>query len=103
MAEYDFSALFAQYPGIIVHMKDTFTSHKFILELASQNQTEYVEALYHYRHSVHMENPAPFKFVHQVLANHLRNYPGLLEQTLPDVKSNDIFGHKNKCSKWRKI
>ena len=103
MAEHDFSTLFAHYPAIIAQMKDTFTTHKFILELARQNQTQYVEALYNYRHRVHMENPAPFLYVHQALATHLRNYPELIVQIRPDASSKDIFGQDNNCSEWRTL
>jgi hypothetical protein len=44
MTEHDFSQLYEQYPTIIQQMDDTFTSHEFILKLAQQNQTQYVEA-----------------------------------------------------------
>lgn len=64
MSEHDFSALYAQYPAVIASMRDTFTSHEFILRLAQQNQTLYIEALYSYRHKTHRGKPAPFLMVH---------------------------------------
>lgn len=45
MPEHDFSNIYAQYPDIIAQMPEAFTSHQFILELARQNQTIYIEAL----------------------------------------------------------
>lgn len=46
MTEHDFSQLYEQYPTIIEQMEDEFTSHKFILKLAQQNQTQYVVKLF---------------------------------------------------------
>ena len=46
MSKFDFSLLYDQYPAIISQMPSVFDSHQFILELARQNQAEYVEALY---------------------------------------------------------
>ena len=103
MAEHDFDDLYSHYPAVIAQMPDTFTSHQFILELARQNQTEYIEALYSYRHHVHRGVPAPFMMVHGVLALHLLKYPDLIEQIAHVVPSTDIFGNPNECAEWRKI
>jgi hypothetical protein len=61
MATHDFSVLYARYPEVITQMPDLFDSHMFILELAHQNQAEYVKALYAYIDSAHVENPTPFQ------------------------------------------
>ena len=103
MPEHDFSALYEQYQTAIAQMPETFTSHQFILELARQNQTLYIEALYSYRLHVHRDAPAPFMMVHGILAQHLAAYPNLIEQIRKDAPSTDIFGQDNLCSEWRKV
>ena len=103
MAEHDFSDLYDQYPHIIAQMPEIFTSHQFILELARQNQTLYIEALYSYRKHVHRGVPAPFLMVHGILAQHLLNYPALIEQIRKDATSKNIFGQDNTCSEWIKL
>lgn len=64
MATYDFSKLEAKFPEIVAQMDKTFSSHKFLLELARQNQLEYVKALYEYKETTVRVNPAPFQEVH---------------------------------------
>jgi len=102
MARHDFSALFEQYPAVIGRMPTIFTSHEFILCLAQQNQTLYIEALFSYRDATYRGTPAPFMFVHRILAKHLNSYPDLLEQVRPDAPSTNIFGHSNGCAEWMK-
>lgn len=103
MPEHDFNDLYTKYPAIIAKMPEEFTSHQFILELARQNQTLYVEALYTYRKHLRGDKPAPFLIVHGILAAHLANYPSLLDQIRKDAPSKDIFGQDNWCSEWRKV
>jgi hypothetical protein len=103
MSVHDFSLLYAQYPMIIETMKDQFTSHQFILELARQNQTLYIEALYSYRHHIHRDSPAPFLIVHGVLANNLLKYPRLIRQVQKYAPSKNIFGEEDTCSEWVKL
>jgi hypothetical protein len=103
MSDHDFSLLYAQYPSVIAAMPDPFTSHQFILELARQYQTLYVEALYGYRNHVHRDAPAPFLIVHGVLANHLTKYPHLIRQVRKYAPSVNIFGEDDPCSEWVKI
>jgi len=103
MTEHDFSQLYEQYPTIIKEMEDTFTSHKFILKLAQQNQTQYVEALYTYRYNEHRGTPAPFRVVHLILAQHLRKLPTLVEKLHDNAPSKDIFRRVNECALWRKV
>jgi hypothetical protein len=102
MSEHDFSPLYERYPGLIEKMPEVFTSHQFILELAQANQTAYIEALYSYRHHLHRGVVSPFMAVHAKLAQHLSNYPNMIEQTRKDAPSVDIFGHEGVCSEWRK-
>jgi hypothetical protein len=102
MAQHDFRALFAQYPAAIESMPASFTSHEFILNLAQNNQAEYVEALHSYRQSRHGSGFAPFKAVHTILSQHLQEYPTLIRHVGP-VASKDIFGQANSCAKWTKI
>lgn len=103
MSQHDFTTLYSKYPALITSMPDTFTSHEFILRLARENQTEYVEALYTYRHSQHGPNTAPFKAVHTCLAQHLFEYPTLIVHTGSGVPSVDIFGQPNGCTTWKKV
>ncbi|MBA7491341.1 hypothetical protein ES702_01886 [subsurface metagenome] len=101
MSEHDFSPLFESYHSIIVRMPDEFSSHQFILRLAQEKQTEYVEALYSYRHAQRQGTPTPFLIVHGVLAQHLCNLPRLVTK-IGQVDSTDIFGQTNGCALWRK-
>ena len=102
MPEHDFSALYEQYPAIIAQMAETFDSHEFILRLAHQNQTLYVEALYAYRRSVHRGAVAPFRVVHQILSQRLNAHRDLVER-IGDVDSEDIFGQIQRCAQWKKF
>jgi hypothetical protein len=101
MPKFDFSPLYDQYPSIIALMPPVFTSHQFILELAHQNQVEYIEALYEYRNSLRSGKPAPFLTVHSVLAQRLNAFPQLISQNRK-VTSKNIFGSEDSCAEWRK-
>lgn len=103
MAKHDFSTLYSRYPEVIAQMPDIFDSHKFILELARQNQVAYIEALYAYRDSVHVGTHAPFQFVHSALATKLNDFPELVELVRTDKPSTNIFGISNECAEWRKV
>ena len=102
MPKPDFTALFDQYPATIAQMPPVFRSHEFILRLAQQHQGPYVEALYAHRDSLHSGKPAPFKYVHQSLARHLRTHKGLVRQ-IGVVPSRNIFGNDGECSQWERL
>jgi len=102
MTQHDFTTLYSKFPALIALMEESFTSHEFILRLAQANQTEYVEALYTYRNSVHGSNTAPFKAVHTILSQHLQEYPTLIRHT-GSVPSEDIFRQSNGCTSWKKV
>lgn len=102
MSEYDFTELYTQYPSIIEQMKETFTSHEFILHLAQQNQAAYVTALYQYRDTIHRGTPAPFMIVHGILSKRLRAHSDLVAYA-GDVNSINIFGEPDECTQWRKF
>ena len=97
MSKHDFSALSAQYCGVIDQMPKSFTSHEFILRLAQRNQALYIEALYSYRRS-----PTPFQVLHGQLARHLKGYPKLVHYR-GAVRSKNIFGGGNICGQWTKV
>lgn len=97
MAKHDFSTLFLCYPSVIAEMSDVFTSHEFIRRMAQHDQPAYVEALYAYR-----DGGEPFLAVHQQLSTHLNKYSELIEP-FGRAASHDIFGHSNRCSRWRKL
>ena len=97
MSQHDFGALYNKYPSVIEQMPAKFTSHQFILRLAQQNQTLYIDTLDSYRHK-----DSPFMIVHGILARHLHAYPKVIEQVRHDAPSTDIFGQSNWCSEWRK-
>jgi hypothetical protein len=103
MTDQVFEALFEQYLAVIAQMRETFTSHEFILCLARQNQPLYIEALFRYRDKTHRGVPAPFMRVHSILARHLHAYPELIEMVRPDASSTDIFGRPSKCAEWRRL
>lgn len=97
------SELFAQYPAVIAQMKPEFTSHKFILCLARQNQRDYAHALASYADVRRAGTPTPFMTVHSILARHLNTFvPQLIVQDGPAIDP-DIFGDPCSCAKWRKI
>src|SRR5689334_13595497 len=99
MGQHDFTALYSKYREIIELMSsDSFTSHEFILCLAKAYQAEYVEALYAYRNNKHESKPAPFKFVHTQLAQHLREHPKLIRYVGIEAHSKDIFDQSNGCT-----
>ena len=93
--------LYQQYPGIIKQMPQRFTSHEFILELARQYQTSYIEALYEYRNSPNPNNPSPFQILHGQLANYLHHC--LQVRHVGQQNSTDIFGNSNTCAVWEKV
>lgn len=97
-----FNTIFAHYPELIRDMKNIFTSHEFILHLARRYQAEYIELLYHYRHSPDPIHPAPFQIVHGFLAKYLSSLPDLVTN-IGDVNSEDIFTKENRCANWRKV
>ena len=103
MAGHDFASLFAKYPTVIAAMPDSFTSHEFILHLAHQYQTLYIEALYSYRGRNQRGSPAPFFMVHGILAQQLLEYPKLIRQVRKNVPSKTIFGGDAGCSEWKKV
>lgn len=98
MPEPEFEALFKQYPAVIDQMKETFTSHDFILCLAQRNQRAYVKALFRYRDAT-----APFRRVHSILARHLHAYPAWVELVRRDAPSVTIFGQPETCAEWRRV
>lgn len=102
MSEHDFSALYDLYPDTIARMPDTFTSHEFILCLAHQHQSAYIEALYAYRNIPRRGKVAPFLMVHGILARRLLAYPDLIEKIPSVVPSKDIFGNDNTARQWRR-
>jgi hypothetical protein len=102
MPKHDFSALFDQYPAIIAQMQKIFTSHQFILRLAQQHQVLYIEALHSYRDSLHRGKPAPFRTVHQILAQHLHACPEVVK-SMDNVPSVNIFGQASDCAQWKKL
>ena len=103
MAKFDFSFLYDQYPAIISQMPPVFDSHQFILELARQNQVEYVKALHAYLDPEGGEAPTPFQAVHGILAKKLSHLPHWVELVRLDKPSQDIFGSPSECAEWRRV
>lgn len=96
-----FQPLFDAYPAIIARMPAEFTSHQFIILLAQEMQTAYIEALHAYRLSERSGRPSPFLIVHGLLAQHLDELPDLVEK-VGRVNSTDIFGVTNECALWQR-
>lgn len=103
MPRHDFSDLVDLYPGIIAEMDEAFTSHEFILALARKQQRLYIEALYAYRDVMHKGDQAPFQVVHGFLAKYLHDFDELVELDGTAYGSEDMFGNKGRCAKWRKV
>lgn len=91
-----FEALEQQYPEVIAGMPKRFSAHEFILALAHQNQSLYIQALAQY-----VDKPNPFQIVHGQLASVLRKFDTLIYH-IGDEPSTDIFGHSNQASVWGK-
>lgn len=102
MTTHDFSALLATYPSVIAVLPAQFTSHQFIRELARDQQTLYIEALYAYRHTQRAGKAVPFQIVHGILAQNLEHFPGLVHKLSPAVPSADLFGHANTAALWER-
>jgi len=98
MGKHDFTALYEQYPALIASMKPVFGSHEFILKLAQQNQTIYVDALHTY-----CDSEEPFQIVHGQLSANLGKFPKLIELIDSTLPSHDIFGNPNTCAQWKKL
>lgn len=103
MATYNFSVLESKFEEIVRIMPDPFDSHQFLLELARQNQVEYVSALYAYRDYVNRESPSPFQGVHKAIIQKLAKYTNLIRLIRDDKPSVDIFGKTQTCAEWEKI
>lgn len=102
MLKHDFSSLYQHYPSIIAQMPETFSSHEFILRLAQQHQKLYVEALYSYRDSLPRGEPAPFRFVHSILARRLTHHRDLVKR-IGDKESENVFRNTQTCAEWKKL
>lgn len=103
MSLHDFTALFDAYPTAIAAMGNQFSSHRFIQQLAHQEQVLYIEALYAYRHHLRNGKPAPFMMVHGILAGHLERMPELVRKVGTDSDSHDLFGGENAAVLWEKV
>ncbi|MCU8540329.1 hypothetical protein M2G63_19945 [Vibrio vulnificus] len=97
MAKFDFTTLYSQVPEAIEAMGSEFNSHELILEIAQNNQREYIEALAAYRNSKH-----PFMHVHKQLSTYLRKFENDKLKCLGHKPSRDIFGKPNTCLAWKK-
>ena len=97
MAKFDFTNLYNQVPSAIEVMSSKFNSHELILEIAQNNQAEYIEALAAYKDSEH-----PFMHVHKQLSSYLRKFEGDKLKSLGHQPSKDIFGKPNTCLTWEK-
>lgn len=103
MAKPNLKELFSKYPEIIEEMKDVFTSHEFILKLASKYQVLYIDALHKYafKEGDTISN-APFKDLHGKLATELLNYPKYIQKKPIKITSKNIFRNSGKSAEWRK-
>ena len=97
------ATLYGAYPAVIAALPHQFTSHRFLRELARQQQVAYIEALYAYRSTLRLGKPAPFMAVHAILAKYLHQYSALIRLVSPAVASEDIFGQDNTASLWEKV
>jgi len=102
MGKFDFSVFYPKYPDLIESMPDEFSSHRFILKLAQENQVEYVNALYAYRYSESGDEGKPFQVVHGLLAKGLRQFPDMVEY-VKEISNIDIFGQSNSAAWWLKL
>ncbi len=102
MPRQDFENLFTHYPTTIRSMPRKFTSHQFILRLAHDHQTEYIEALYACRRAKRSGRAAPFMALHALLAQELGNYARLAVKVGVENNSRDIFGNSNSSTVWQR-
>jgi hypothetical protein len=95
--------LYDQYPLIIEQMKSHFNAHQFILQLAHENQVDYINALSIYTDHLRRGQPAPFMMLHGILAQRLRDLHELVRYAGIDENSHDIFEQPQSCSLWEKL
>ncbi len=82
-------------------MKPEFDTHQFILELASKNQKQYIEAL------ASIDSNKPFQTLHSAIGKKLKKiategeYP--IREVESGVSSPNIFGEPSSCSTWQKL
>jgi hypothetical protein len=84
------------YPEVIEQMPERFNAHEFILELAHQHQSFYIQALAQY-----VDSQRPFKIVHGQLASALHQFDDLIYH-IGDESNTNIFGRTSDASVWGK-
>ena len=86
-----------RFKPIIRKMPEEFTFHRFVRTLARLHQHEYIASLVHFE-----ELKQPFRTLHAELEHRLHN--GSYRLTLVNSKepSEDIFGTRSCCGKWKK-
>ena len=85
--------LFKKVDALVDTMKEEFDSHWFILKLAQANQSEYVDALVHYKSS--------FQILHGEVSRAI-GATGKVEN-IGSFSSLNIWQEKNPCAKWKKV
>ncbi|SKA56356.1 hypothetical protein [Photobacterium toruni] len=98
MGKFDFSVFDDEITNAIKSMELTFSSHELILEIAQNNQSQYINALIAYK-----QTGRPFLYVHQQLSIRLKKYEGDAIKNIGIKPSKDIFGKSNTCLYWEKI
>jgi len=80
---------------VIEEFDTEFTTHKFILVLAKNNQREYIESL------SEQNGEQPFKDLHSRIGNALSTHPSV--ETNKTIKSENIFGISSQSPVWVRI
>lgn len=92
-------ALFQNIPPVIETMgKAEFDSHEFMIKLARDYQSLYVQALNE------MESDTPFQQLHAQIGKQLSRLASLEEiKKNPQHRSKDIFQNESECALWRRL
>ncbi|PST87341.1 hypothetical protein C9I86_13205 [Photobacterium sp. NCIMB 13483] len=98
MEEFDFSVFDDEITNAIKSMKLTFSFHELILEIAKNNQSQYIKALFAYE-----KTERPFMYVHQQLSFLMKKHEGNVIKNIGKKPSKDIFGKSNTCVYWERI
>ncbi|MFA7450511.1 MAG: hypothetical protein WCY79_03015 [Bacteroidales bacterium] len=83
---------------IINDMSDTFDSHDFIKKFSKRFELDYVDLL------ATANSIEPFQTVNKQIGRFLSDNQTMLRiECMGKINSENVFGNKTKCEKWKKV